>query len=362
LRTLTIAAVAVALISFGAAAIAQPASVQFDGSTFKVAGWKVPRDEPARGWSSVLAIYAGTGNIPTLLGTYAVEGGTLVFRPRFPIASGVEYHAILKLPGNAPVEQVFDGPRQSTVPVARVLHIYPSAGVLPSNQLRLYVYFSAPMSRGEAARYVHVVDENGNHLEGPRGIFLPGEELWDPNFERLTLTFDPGRIKRGLTSNETVGPPIVPGKLYTLMIDRDWPDARGVPMTAGFKKQFRGGPALRTLPDAKQWRVTAPKAGTSDAVVVDFPEPMNFALLQRMIQVSDGRRVVTGTMKVARDEAEWQFTPNEKWKAGNYTVLVDTALEDLAGNHVGQAFDIDIFDKVTEHITTTRISLAFTVH
>ena len=60
-------------------------------------------------------------------------------------------------------------------------------------------------------------------------MFLPGEELWDPNFQRLTMTFDPGRIKRGLTSNETMGPPIAEGKRYTLVIDRDWPDARGVP-------------------------------------------------------------------------------------------------------------------------------------
>ena len=49
----------------------------------------------------------------------------------------------------------------------RVEHVYPSANVLPSNQLRLYIYFSAPMSRGEAARYLHVLDENGSKvLEG----------------------------------------------------------------------------------------------------------------------------------------------------------------------------------------------------
>jgi hypothetical protein len=41
--------------------------------------------------------------------------------------------------------------------------------------------------------------------------------------------------------------------------------------------------------------------------------------------------------------------------------VVDTGLEDLAGNHIGQAFDIDVFDHVTEHIATSTISVAFGV-
>ena len=225
--------------------------------------------------------------MPPLAGTYAVEGDALVFHPSYPIAPGVHYRAVFQPPaGGARVEKTFDGPRRDKTPSARVEHVYPSADVLPSNQLRLYIYFSAPMSRGEAGSHIHVLDENGKVLEGTHAVFLPGEELWDPNFQRLTMTFDPGRIKRGLTSNERIGPPIAEGKRYTLVIDRDWPDARGVPMVEGFRKIFRGGPAERNPPDPKQWRITAPKAGTSDALVVDFPTPMNYPLLQRMIQVT----------------------------------------------------------------------------
>jgi len=40
---------------------------------------------------------------------------------------------------------------------------------------------------------------------------------------------------------------------------------------------------------------------------------------------------------------------------------VDTGLEDLAGNSIGQPFDIDVFDHVTEHITSKTIPLPFTV-
>jgi hypothetical protein len=351
-----------AVLFWATAASAQTISIQFDGSTFRVAGWSAPSAAPAKGWGSVFSVYAGTGDVPPLAGSYTFESNVLVFHPTYPIAPGVHYRAVFQPPaGGAAIEKTFDGPAQNKTLSARVEHVYPSADVLPSNQLRLYIYFSAPMSRSESARYIHVLDENGKVLEGAHAVFLPGEELWDPNFQRLTMTFDPGRIKRGLTSNERIGPPIAEGKRYTLVIDREWPDAHGATMVEGFRKIYRGGPPERKPPDPKQWRVTSPKAGTVDALVIDFPTAMNYPLLQRMIQVSGGRDKLTGTVSVARGETEWRFTPHEPWEAGDYQLIVDTAIEDLAGNHIGQPFDIDTFEHVTEHIATNTVSLPFAI-
>jgi len=351
-----------AILFLGVAASAQTISIQFDGSAFRVAGWTAPSAPPAKGWGSVFSLYAGTGDVPPLAGSYSLEGNVLVFHPAYPIAPGVHYRAVFQSPSGGPtIEKTFEGPSQNNTASARVEQVYPSADVLPSNQLRLYIYFSAPMSRGESARYLHILDENGKVLEGAHAVFLPGEELWDPNFQRLTMTFDPGRIKRGLTSNERIGPPIAEGKRYTLVIDRNWPDAHGAPLVEGFRKTFRGGPPERNPPDPKQWRVTPPKSGTLDALVVDFPTAMNYPLLQRMIQVSGGRAKLTGTVTIARGETEWRFTPHEPWKAGDYKLVVDSAIEDLAGNHIGEPFDIDTFEHVTEHIATNTVSLPFTV-
>jgi len=86
-------------------------------------------------------------------------------------------------------------------------------------------------------------------IPAARDRYDAAEELWDPSFRRLTLTFDPGRIKRGLTSNQTIGPPITEGRHYWLVIDREWPDARGVEMVEGFTKNFVGGPPDRTPPE-----------------------------------------------------------------------------------------------------------------
>jgi hypothetical protein len=351
----------IAVILFlGMTATAQSLSIQFDGGVFKVVGWKAPPSAPAKGWASLFVVYAGAGEVPPLLGSYSIEGGTLVFSPSFPIAPGVHYRAVFHPPdGSALMEKDFDGPPRDTTPMARVEHVYPSGDVWPSNQLRLYIYFSAPMSRGEAGARIHVLDENGKVLPG---VFLPGEELWDPGFKRLTMTFDPGRIKRGLTSNTAMGPPIADGKRYTLAIDKDWQDARGVSMVEGFRKNFRGGPAERTPPDPQKWRVVAPKVGTSEPLVVDFTRPMNYALLQRMLTVTDARGGVSGTVSTAEHETQWRLTPQQPWRAGNYQLIVDTGIEDLAGNHVGQLFDIDVFEHVTEHITTQTMTLPFAVH
>src|SRR5271154_564412 len=139
-RKISLAAAMAVLLS---AASAADISIQFDGRAFRVAGWNAA-GEPANGWASVFAVYTGS---QAMLGSYDVANGVLAFHPRFPIAAGVNYRAVFKAAGIGPVEAVFDGPPSATNPLTRVNRIYPSTDILPSNALRLYVYFSAPMSR-----------------------------------------------------------------------------------------------------------------------------------------------------------------------------------------------------------------------
>ena len=353
MRKYSLPAVALIFLMEGSA-MAQGVSIQLDGGTFRVAGWNAPAAVPPDGWSSVFAVYAGSGDVPPLTGSYTVKGRTLEFTPRFPFAPGVQYRAVFRPPGGAPVQKVFDGPAKPTTALTRVAAVYPSGDVLPSNQLRLYILFSAPMSRDEAGSRIRLLDQSGNALPG---VFLPGQELWDPSFQRLTLTFDPGRIKRGLTSNEKMGQPIAEGRRYTLVIDREWLDARGVPMQEGFRKSFRVGPSDRTPPDPSTWRLNGPKVGTSDPLVVEFPESMDWALALRLIDVPG----VLGTASVENNETEWRFKPNAPWKAREYKLVIDTALEDLAGNRIGRAFDVDIFERVSEKISGKTVSLPFRV-
>src|SRR5215831_17290369 len=98
-----------------------------DGGVFRVAG--AADVEPAGGWGSVFAVYAGAGDVPALLGTYAVEGGDLVFRPRFPLGPGMKVRAVYR-----GAERAFEIPRAGApAATTRVASVYPSKDVLPEN-------------------------------------------------------------------------------------------------------------------------------------------------------------------------------------------------------------------------------------
>ncbi len=297
---------------------------------------------------------------PAVLGSCAVEEGVLRFRPRFPLARGVRYLAVFDPPAGPAVRETLLLPKQRRGPAAAVAHVYPSADHLPENQLKFYLHFTAPMSRGRVYEHIHLLGPDGKEVDLP---FLElDEELWDRDGKRLTLLFDPGRIKRGLKPREEVGPSLEEGKSYTLVIDRDWPDAEGEPLREPFRKTFTVGPPDDVPPDPKAWKVQAPPAGSGAALVVTFPEPLDHALLQRLLEVTDaGGRPVAGQAQVRPGETAWEFTPRQAWQAGAYRLVIDTRLEDLAGNRIGRPFEVDVFRTVQKEVLAQTVSLPFTV-
>jgi hypothetical protein len=283
-----------------------------------------------------------------MLGTYAVEGDALIFRPRFPLAPGMGYRGSYQGGGF-----VMDAPPVAIRPAARVEHVYPSTDVLPANTLRLYLYFSASMSQGEAWQHIHLLDDNGAAV--PFAFLELDQELWDPGNQRLTVLFDPGRIKRGVLPANEPGPPLTAGKRYRLAIDKDWRDAHGATLVEGFEKTFAAGVADRTPPDPKSWRVSAPKAGSLEPLSVEFPKPMDYALLQRMLEIPG----VRGTVTVDRNETRWRFTPEARWRAGSYRLIADNKLEDISGNHLDRPFDAEI---VRRPDAARPVAIRFQVH
>jgi hypothetical protein len=231
-------------------------------------------------------------------------------------------------------------PRRRTTPNTVVSRIYPTADVLPENLLKFYLHFSAPMSRGHIYQRIHLRKETGAEVDLP---FLQiDEELWNPALTRLTLLIDPGRIKRGVRPLEEIGPALEAGHRYTLTIDSAWPDAEGVPLRESFTKSFRVSAPDRAPIDLQQWAIEIPAAASRAPLVVVFPKPMDHALAQRLIRVARGTNsVLTGEVTLAEAERRWTFTPSEPWQRGSHTLLVQTEIEDLAGNNVGKAFEVD---------------------
>jgi hypothetical protein len=304
----------------------------------------------AQRWRRLLTVAVATKEaVPPapMLGAYAATGPAVSFTPRFPLRPGLEYHVIFNpsaLPGNPlpdvqPVETTIALPKPPARPAATVTAVYPSGDVLPANLLKFYIHFSAPMTRGDSYRYIHLVDAADHEV--PDAFLELGEELWDSDGTRLTLLFDPGRVKRGLKPNEDVGAPLVEGQRYTLVIDADWHDARRSPLSKEFRKTFRVLPPDRDQPNPTGWRLSAPRANTREPLVITFNEPLDHALVRRLLQVRLSADLpVAGRVDIADEENSWRFYPAGPWQTGNYELVVDPALEDRAGNSVGRPFEV----------------------
>jgi hypothetical protein len=336
-------------------------TVRHDAAGVHIAGWaEAPRFQDQL--ADVINVYvdSGVADVPPISGQRSIHGNELLFVPRYGLQQGTRYRVVIKIPGGAPVSKFFETPKADLTPTTSVEHIYPSAARLPENQLKFYIHFSAPMSRGEAYRRIHLLDESGTPVKMP---FLELEqELWDLPAQRLTLFFDPGRIKRDVLPNQEMGPAIEAGHKYTLAIDEEWLDAQGKRLVAPARRAFTVGAADRKPLDVQSWKVTGPAAGSTNPLVVDFPEPLDHALMLRQLEVIDGAgNAVEGGMQTDRDEQRWVFTPATPWKAGAYGLRVGTNIADLAGNMIDRPFEVDRFDNVTERIARETRTIPFTV-
>ena len=339
----------------------QAPSIRFDNgrNLFLLENWPGAAGAATRG-GEVFTVSVDTPNVPALLGRYRVDNGALVFAPQFPLQPGLSYRAVARIPGTPPLSKVFSIPKADATPTTVVSRVYPSLNVLPENQLKFYIHFSSAMARGFAYDHISLIDEAGAKVDVP---FLQlGEELWDPAGRRFTLFFDPGRIKRGLLSQQELGIALHEGKRYTLVIDKGWKDAENRPLAADFRKTFTVGPPDRKVIDLKTWTIRKPIAGTRNVLTVVFPESMDHAILQRELDViTSTGTVVGGAVAVGPEEKTWIFTPDTAWNKGSYTIRVGTALADLAGNMIDRPFEIDVFERVDQNLNSTTRSLEFRV-
>lgn len=297
----------------------------------------------------------GGDDPPPMLGRYEILTDRIRFEPQFPVQLGLSYRVELRIaklrtrPSSEadPIVAWFRMPAPVKVSTTVVQHVFPSAKKLPENLLKFYIQFSGPMSRGGIYERIRLLGAAGKPVELP---FLEiDEELWNPELTRLTLFIDPGRIKRGVQPLEEIGPAIEAGRRYTLVIDRNWPDGDGTPLKATYKKVFTVGPPDREPPDPKTWIVKPPRANTDDSLVIRFPEPMDQALVQRVIWVADPeQRKFAGRVVLSDQERQWSFTPETNWKSGRYQIVASGVTEDLAGNSIGRPFEVDLFDTVQE--------------
>lgn len=320
----------------------------------------------AEQWSGVLRV-AVDADSPGMLGAHSVDGATLRFTPAFPLDPGRHYNVTFdpsRIPGigesgSAPIVATVGRPTASTVPSTVVARVYPTGDVVPENLLRMYVEFSGPMGRKSGIEYMKVLNETGQEIPG---AILPLDyEFWSPDHKRFTVFFDPGRVKQGILPNREMGRPLSIGGAMTLVVSREWRDEHGLPLKEDFRRTFRVTPPDEKPLDTASWRMQPPPAGGRSPFVVAFPEPLDHGLLMRAMAVTRDGMPVEGEIVVGEGETRWAFTPKDPWRAGAYALLALDILEDLAGNQIGRAFEVDNFDTVDKSPNPQTIRLPFTV-
>jgi hypothetical protein len=316
-------------------------------------------------WTGVLKVSV-SADAPAMLGSYAVEDGAVRFTPAFPLDQGRQYEVTFdasQVPGaavtSAPLVATVGRPASTAVPSTVVTRVLPTGDVVPENLLRMYVEFSAPMGRKSGVEYMKVLNESG--VEIPGAILPLDYEFWSPDHRRFTIFFDPGRVKDGILPNREMGRPLTYGGAMTLVVSTEWKDENGLPLKEEFRRTFKVTAADTQPLDTATWRIQPPAAGSRTGVVVTFPEPLDHGLLMRALGVRRDGEPVAGDIVIDQNETRWTFTPAEVWRAGTYQLLALDILEDLAGNQIGRAFEVDNFDTVDKSPNPQTILIPFTV-
>ncbi len=256
------------------------------------------------------------------------EGTTDLVSP-WPLMPGEEYVVAVETAAGAHLFELAAVPSASPEPT--VLSVAPGSGVVPENLLRFHVYFGTAMARGEARDHIRLERSDGTAVAD---AFLElGVELWSEDQRRLTLLFDPGRIKQGVGPNLVLGAPLVAGETYALVIAPGLMDASGRRIAEVYRHEFLAGPPVRTAQTPEAWRASVDAGRLS----VDFGRVMDAASVARYLAVEAG----DGSYALADPTS-----PELVWDVSGYPddmplrLVASPLLEDAAGNTICAAFDV----------------------
>ena len=215
--------------------------------------------------------------------------------------------------------------------------IYPSNDTLPENLLRFYIQFSKPMKTINNLKNIKLLNAYGEEIKG--AVFSNVYELWDSEQRQLTIILDPARVKTGLVAHESLGRAIKPNQQYQLVVEKA-EDIYGNFLKEFVIKDFFVTKADIEMPNLENWDVTTPKTNNRSPLTIDFSQILDYQSINNSIQLINGeRQIVSGTIEITNNETRWEFFPLKKWKKGTYSIMINSRLEDPAGNNMNGLFD-----------------------
>ncbi len=305
-----------------------------------------------------IRVFLGEASQTSVIGVIVSENDKHQFTPVIPFTPGQTY-TLRKM--DTIVLATFSIPKGAIKEKAEILAIYPSLDTVPENLLKMYFEFAQPMQEvGNALDFITVTNETDGSVTQP---FLRLEsELWNKERTLLTLWLDPGRIKTDLIPNKQSGLPLTEGKRYTVSINDRWRSQRGVPLAKKYTKTFYVGPRDDKQPKVDEWQLQIQHKDTLRILTVDFGEPMDAFLAKETIKVHDSKGMeIKGTFYLEQHGKVLKFTPDNNWKSINYKLLVQSKLEDLAGNNLNHLFDTDLKKAPDQKVAKAMITIPFEV-
>jgi hypothetical protein len=223
-----------------------------------------------------------------------------------------------------------------------VIHIYPTADSLPVNLTRFYIEFSKPMQEMGILKHIKLTNKKGENITG---VFFENQyELWDKDRKKVTLIIDPGRVKTGLLANKIMGRAFDEGQQYTLTVDSLLLDFNDQKLATSFSKTFVAVKEDSIPPKVELWHYTIPKSKSKQLLIIDFNDKIDHIAAQTFIRITYKGKIVEGKFSLKRNEQQWVFEPQKKWKKREYRIEVSNNLEDIATNSMNQVFDHKLED------------------
>ncbi len=273
-----------------------------------------------------------------MLGRFEETDNGLLFKPLIPFTRGLTYELVS---GNERLGQILIPFPDKEDATPQIQAVHPTQDTVPENLLKIYLNFSQPMKEGIALNYLTLLNSQKDTVPG---VFLDLQpELWNESLTQLTVWLDPGRIKRDLIPNLEMGAPLENNQEYELRVSFGWKAQNGLGLEKGISKSFIVTTRDSISPNPNEWLITLPKANSKSGLKIDFFEALDYSLLQEVftLKTEDGKRI-SGIWELGFEEKSITFSPKENWQTGNYTIQIESRLEDLAGNNLNRLFEIDL--------------------
>ncbi|WP_074406270.1 MULTISPECIES: Ig-like domain-containing protein [Aquimarina] len=285
-------------------------------------------------------------NVNQVLGKLIDEKTALRFTPLTPFGWGQKYTLVY---GDTIEYFALDIPEEYKY--LSVTSIYPSAKTLPSNLLKWYIQFSHPINETHIYDHIRFINAIGDTL--PRAALSLENALISDHGKLLTIWIEPGRQKRDLIPNRQLGSVFKNKNTYKLVVLKKLKDTNGISMKGNFTHSFQVTIADRIKPDVNSWKIQSPKVNSKSRLLILCHESLDYGSIQNSVTVINAKEEkIDGNWQYTDHESILSFTPSNPWEKGNYKILFDAHIEDLAGNNLDRLFDSEITDtKNTLHLS-----------